>query len=363
VVVAAHGDGDVFFGQLVESRHCAMFDLIIVGGGPAGLAAALSAKRHGLEYLVVERGQIANTVQGYPFGRRLFSSSDEVELVQGALSAVEKPTREMVIEHYADLVAKEGLRVRTSEEVLRIKRESEGLVAKTNRSEYESHAVLVAVGGFGRRRRLNVPGEELPIVSHRFVDAHPFQAKRVLVVGGGNSAAEAALSLAEAGAHVALSIRRPSIEAADESDKSATYHFVAGATRAKIKPWVLEPLQRAIEEGRIELIAWSEVREIHASHVLLLCRGESGDQYREFICDNVFTLIGADPDTRLLEEAGAEIAADGRPVYNADTYETTVPGIYVGGHLTRDLHLKNAVKTARRIVDRVAARVLAENVI
>lgn len=339
-----------------------MYDLIIIGSGPAGLAAALSANRHGLSYLVIERGLVANTVREYPIGRRLFSSSDEVELIPGALSPAEKPTRERVVEHYTSLVAEERINIRTSEEVLRVRRTAGALSVETTSFTYDSHAVLIAIGGFGRRRKLNVPGEDLPHVSYQFLDARPFASKQVLVVGGGNSAAEAALSLAEASADVTLSLRRPSLEVAGESDKSTTFHFVAGVTRAKIKPWVLVPLEHAISERRIKLIASSEVREIRQASALLLCRRNTGDEYEEVRCEQVFALIGADPDTRLLEEAGAEIAPDGRPVYHRDTYETTVPGVYVGGHLTRDLHMKNAVNVARRVVDHIASFVLEGSV-
>jgi thioredoxin reductase (NADPH) len=326
-----------------------MYDLLIVGSGPSGLAAALAAKRRGLDYLALERGVLANTIHNYPRGRPLFSTSNEVELEALALPRDQKPTREQVLDHYNDVARKEGLNIRTGEEVRRITPVGEGFLIDTDRDSYSARSVIVAVGGFGRRRKLNVPGEE-GRVSYQFSEARSFSNKRVLIIGGGNSAAEAALFLAQEGAKVALSIRRSALDSEDAQEDHAP--------RARIKPWVMEPLERAIIEGSIQLIAASEVTEIGPRRARLrVARGNESETV-EVECDHILALIGADPDTRLLEEAGALVAEDGRPVYDATTYETTVEGMYVAGHITRELHMKNALAIARRVAEIISSQAL-----
>jgi len=334
-----------------------MYDLIIIGSGPSGLSAALSARLHGLNYLVLERGVIANTVYNYPIARPLFSTPNEVELEPGALPSDRKPTREEVLSHYTGLVAKKHLNIHTSEEVLGITSVDGGFTVETDSARYQTRAVLVAVGGFGRQRKLGVEGEDESRVSYRFVESFPFAAKKVLVAGGGNSAAEASLYLAEASAQVTLSFRRSAIDLPDESltDKE-------GKARTRIKPWVLAPLMKEVERGAVHILASSEIVEIRPRSALLQVTEGESVEIVEVECGHIFALIGADPDTRLLERVGARIAEDGRPVYDPKTYETTVPGIYVSGHLTRELHMKNALEVSRRVADSIASHLLAETV-
>jgi thioredoxin reductase (NADPH) len=337
-----------------------MYDLVIVGSGPAGLVAALSAKRNGLDYLVLERGVIANTIYNYPIAKPLFSTSEEVELEHGALGRRSKPTREEVLAHYNNLIMREGINIRTGEDVRRITPEGLGLLVETSARQYKAprqykaRTVLVATGGFGHQRKLNVPGEGPDRVSYRFVEAFPYAMKQVLVVGGGNSAAEAALFLAEAGAKVTLALRRSSLDLPDDIDDTSE---AAGRPRAKIKPWVQEPLERRVFEGRIKIIPSSEVVEILPRSALIRVARDGAGDIVEIECDHIFALIGADPDTRILEEAGVEIASDGRPVYDPQTFETSVSGLYVAGHITRELHMKNAVEVTRRVTDHIVSQV------
>ncbi len=328
-----------------------MYDVIIIGSGPSGLAAALTAKECGLDYLVLERGVIANTVYQYPLTKPLFSTSNEVELKPGALPADRKPTREEVLAHYTDLVACENLKLHTGEEVKRITPMADHFIIATTEAEYRAQTVLVTVGGFGRQRRLNVPGEDPTRVSYRFVEAFPFAKRRVLVVGGGNSAAEAALFLSEVGAQVTLSVRRPELELVAEVSFNRE-----GKPRGKIKPWVLEPLAHAQAAGRVRILTSAEITEILPRSARLRVGVAPAFEWVEVECDHIFALIGADPDTSLLEQAGVEIAPDGRPVYHQETYETSVPGIYVAGHITRELHMKNALPVARQIINHLASQ-------
>jgi thioredoxin reductase (NADPH) len=322
-----------------------MHDLIIIGSGPSGLAAALCAKRRRLNYLLLERDQLASTVRKYPLGKELFSTSNEVELESGALPTESKPTREQVLSHYSNLVASEGLHLQTGEEVTAIRPNGGGFLLQTGKRQYAARAVLVAIGGFGRTRKLQVPGETAERVSYHFVSGEPYAGQDILVVGGGNSAAQAALFLAESGARPVLSLRRPGLELADPE---------SGKTIGKIKPWVKGPLELAAAQGLVTIVGSSNVVEIRP-HSAFLTIADSPDVV-EVSCEHIFALIGADPDTSLLETAGVRIASDGRPIYHPETYETNVPGLYVAGHITRELHMKNALEVTPRIVEAIAAK-------
>lgn len=318
-------------------------DLLIIGAGPAGLSAADAAAREGLNYLVIEKGLIADTIFHYPIGRTVFSTVNELEMRAGALEPCrEKPTREELLSHYVRFALDENLRINTEEEAQKITRlEPEGFLVRTTRNEYRASRVLFAIGAMAYPRRLNVPGEDLPKVQHRFTEAYPYVRKDVLVVGGGNSAAEAALFLAEEGARTTLSLWRSDWENRDPKKNA-------------IKHWVRTPLERLIEEKRLEILLFKEVEEITESHVRIL--GEDGET-RIISNDAVFILIGSDADLTLLREVGVEIRRTGlaeMPVYHPETFETNIPGLYVAGHFTHARHIKEAIAVPRRIVPLIA---------
>jgi putative YpdA family bacillithiol system oxidoreductase len=318
-------------------------DLLIIGAGPAGLSAAHAAAREGLSYLVVEKGLIADTVYGYPVGRTVFSTPNELEMREGALRPCrEKPTREELLSHYVRFALEEDLNINTEEEVTRVEREGDsGFVVTTTRARYHASRVLFAVGAMARPRRLNVPGEDLPKVSHRFVEPYPFVRKDALVVGGGNSAAEAALFLAEEGARTTLAIWRSDWENRDPKMNA-------------IKHWVREPLERQIELGRLRLVFFREVLEIGEREVRVT--REDGEELT-IPNDAVFVLIGSDADLTLLREVGVETVRAGLcdvPVYDPETFETNVPGLYVAGHFTHARHIAQAIAVPRRVVPLIA---------
>lgn len=333
-----------------------MYDVIIIGSGPAGLSATLSAKRLAFDYVTLERGIIADTFYHFPIAKPLFSTADELALAGGEFAPKHKPTREELLSHYVGIVTKNRLNVLTGSEVFRIAGgDGEPFTVFSMTGDYSARTVVVASGGFGKQRKLGVPGENDSIVSYRFSEAYPYALKDILMVGGGNSAAEAALWLSEVGARVSLSVRRRSLYPEPDDGEPEL-------DRAQIKPWVREPLDRAIDCGLIRLFTSSAVISIHDRSALLELRGfGSGAAARieEVRCDHVFALIGADPDTRLLEEAGAKIAGDGRPIYDPRTYETTVAGLYVAGHITRERHVKNAIVTGRKVVEHIQSSIFA----
>ena len=320
-----------------------MLDLIIIGAGPAGLSAAEAAAREGLDYLVIEKGTIANTIRQYPVGRTMFSTPNEVEMHAGTLKPVrEKPTREELLSHYIHFVLNLDLRINTGEEVLGVTGNIEdGFVVRTDRAEYRAARVLFAIGAMEIPRRLNVRGEELPKVHHLFVEPYAYVRKEALVVGGGNSAAEAALFLSEEGARTTLAIWREDWENRDPK---------AGA----MKHWVRTPLEAEIEAGRLEVVLYKHVDEISETEVTLTT--ETGESLT-LKNDVVFVLVGSDADLTLLKKLGVQ-TEPGKltqvPVYNPETYETNVPGVYVAGHFTHARHIKAAIDVPREIVPLIA---------
>lgn len=318
-------------------------DLLIIGAGPAGLSAADAAAREGLNYLVIEKGLIADTVFHYPIGRTVFSTPNELEMRENALKPCrEKPTREELLSHYVRFALDENLRINTEEEATTIARlEPEGFRVRTTRNEYRAARVLFAIGAMAHPRRLNVAGEDLPKVHHRFTEPYPYVRKDVMVIGGGNSAAEAALFLVEEGAHTTLSIWRTDWENRDPKMNA-------------IKHWVRTPLERHIEQGRLQLLFFKEIVEITSAEVRLK---REDDETVTLANDAVFILIGSDADLTLLRQVGVEIVRAGFadvPVYDAETFETNLPGLYVAGHFTYSRHIKEAIAVPRRIVPLIA---------
>lgn len=318
-------------------------DLLIIGAGPAGLSAAYAARQEGLRYLVLEKGTIADTIRLYPVGRTLFSTPNELEMNEGTLKPVrDKPTREELLSHYIHFVLDNDLNINTGETVLEVERtKSEMFRIRTDKGEYEAARILFAIGAMAHPRLLNIPGEDLPKVHHLFVEPYAYIRKDALVVGGGNSAAEAALFLSEEGARTTLAIWREDWENRDPK---------AGA----MKHWVRSPLEKEVEAGRLRVILYKEVLRITEADVTLTT--EEGETVT-IPNDVVFVLIGSDADLTLLKQLGVK-TAPGKltemPVYNPETFETTVPGVYVAGHFTNARHIKAAIDVPRQIVPLIA---------
>ncbi len=232
-------------------------DLLIIGAGPAGLSAAHAAVQEGLDYLVIEKGTIADTIRHYPVGRALFSTPNELEMSPGSLKPCrEKPTREELLTHYIQFVLSHDLKVNTGEEVLDLTNHDEFFLVRTTQGEYHASRILFAIGAMAHPRYLNIPGEELAKVHHLFVEPYAYVRRDALVVGGGNSAAEAALFLSEEGARTTLAIWREDWENRDPK---------AGA----MKHWVREPLENEVDAGRLRVILYKEVNLITDDEVTL----------------------------------------------------------------------------------------------
>ena len=320
-----------------------MFDLIIIGAGPAGISAAFEAQKLGLNYLVIEKALIGNTIYQYPVGLTVFSTVNELELVEGDLKpAREKPTREELLSYYVRFVLERELNVQTEEEVTNVEKlAADHFRVTSDKGSYDAKKVLFAIGAMEYPRKLNVPGEDLPKVHHLFRETYPYVKKHAMVVGGGNSAGEAALFLAQEGAHAILAIFRADWENNDPR---------AGC----IKYWVKQPLEEELAKNCLNVYFLKRVVEIREHDIVL--ENEDG-RIETFPNDVVFILIGADAELRMLKNLGVETrrAKYGEiPVYDEETFETNIPGVYVVGHFTEARHIAGAIQIPRRIVPLMA---------
>ncbi len=331
-----------------------MFDLIIIGAGPAGISAAFEAKSHGLNYLVLEKGLLGNTIYNYPVGLTVFSTTNELEIISGELKpAREKPTREELLSYYVRFVLEHELKIQTEETVNKVTSEPHlGGFAQykviTDKASYKTKNVLFAIGAMDNPRKLNVRGEYLPKVHDMFRETYPWVKKRALIVGGGNSAGEAALFLAAEGADTTLAIFRGDWE--NEDPKQGC-----------IKYWVKKPLEDELRNHCLKLFFLGKILEIREAEVVL--ESETGETE---ILENdvVFVLIGSDADLTMIKNLGVatEIAKYGEvPVYDAETFETNVQGIFVAGHFTHQRHIKGAIDAPKSMIPRLKEKLKAKS--
>jgi thioredoxin reductase (NADPH) len=303
----------------------AVRDVLVVGGGPSGLAVAIAARRAELDCEVLEKGVLVDAIYRFPHGMTFFTTAELLELGELPFTTpFAKPTREEALVYYRRVADAFRLCVSTGERVTAIEPGREAFVVRSSRLGPDGTAaervrrtrhVVVATGYYDNPRRLGIPGEDLPHVSHYFDEPHPFHKRRVVVVGGSNSAAEAALLLYRAGAHVTLVHRRAQLS-------------------GSIKYWVRPDIENRIAERAIAARLESRAVEIGPDFVRI--EGPSGAE--ALPADAVFLLVGYRPDVSLLERAGVRIDPDSlRPEHDASTLETNVHRLYLAGAVVSGL--------------------------
>ena len=282
---------------------------IIAGAGPIGLACAISAKRRGIDPLVIDAGALANSIVRYPIGMTFFTTPERLEIGNHPLvCAGAKATREEALKYYRGVARTENIRVRTFTKLLN----AHEVAPRLGREPITWDRLVLATGYFDQPNRLGVPGEELPHVRHYFDEAHLSFGRDVVVVGGKNSAAEAALQLFRAGARTTIIYR------GRQWPKSVKY-------------WLRPDLENRIKAGEIAARMESEVIEITPRAVRI--QGPRGKE--EIPADRVYPLIGFRPDLDLFKRIGIAFDAEsGRPEIDPDTLETSVRGVYVAGSVT-----------------------------
>ena len=292
--------------------------ILVVGAGPIGLACAIAARRRGLDPLVIDAGAVANSIVRYPIGMTFFTTPERLEIGGHPLvCAGAKPTREEALKYYRGVVRSDGLQMRTYARLVEATA-GNGRIAclfesRRGRDSITCDRLVLATGYFDHPNRLGVPGEDLPHVSHYFDEAHRSYGQDVVVIGGKNSAVEAALQLFRAGARVTLVYR-------------------GNALPHSVKYWLKPDLENRIKAGELAARLGTQVESITAEQVTI----RAADGAREQLpADRVYALIGFHPDLTLFDRIGvAYDRATGRPTLDPTTLATTVPGVYLAGSVT-----------------------------
>jgi thioredoxin reductase (NADPH) len=356
-------------------------DLIIVGGGPSGLSAAIAAKQRDLDYLVLEQGVLVNSIYRFPPQMVFFTTPELLEI--GGLpfvSPYEKPTRAEALNYYRKVADKYDLQIAYGETVLSVHRErgdtdqsqsahgSQSTVdpgdsavsrlqgpdvfvvqTRTVRGVQRArHArnVLLAIGYYDHPNLIGVPGEDLPHVHHYYSEPHAYFHQRVVVVGGGNSSAEAALECFRAGAYVTLVHRRPEL-------------------KSTIKYWVKPDIENRIKEGSIAARFNTCVTEIRPMSIVVRTAGSDNDSREEELpADSVLLLTGYRSDSNLIRAAGVHLNERCEPSFNPETFETNVPGLFLAGGAitgndTSNIFIENGRFHGEKIVQVIADRLMA----
>ncbi len=347
-------------------------DVIIIGAGPSGLSAAIAARKHDLDYLVIEQGALVNSIYHFPPQMVFFTTPELLEI--GGLpfvSPYEKPTRSEALKYYRKVVETYDLRIALGEKVALVARDETPDAADDNAPEgrrgdgeaetvfaVETHAVrgtrrvryarnvIFAIGYYDRPNLLGVTGEDLPHVHHYYGDPHPYYRQRVVVVGGGNSAAESALELYRCGARVTLVHRGAEL-------------------KSTIKYWVRPDIENRIKEGAIAARFGATIREIRSSSVVVRTGGAAAEgdvpADEEIAADAVFLLTGYRADSALMTGAGIVLSDRDAPVLHPGTFETNVAGLFVAGGAvagvdTGTIFIENGRLHGETIIDVIAGR-------
>lgn len=316
------------------------YDIIIVGGGPIGLACAIEAQKAGFSYLIIEKGTVVNSIYNYPRNMTFFSSSERLELDEIPFVSINnKPNRSEALEYYRRIADSKNLNINLFEKVISIKKDRNFEIA-TNRSEYKCENVILATGFYDLPYSLDVPGEDLPKVKHYYDDPHMYAFQKVIVVGAMNSAVDAALETWRKGAEVTMVVRGPEIG-------------------SRVKYWVRPDIENRIKEGSIKAYFNSEIIEIKDRSVSL----NTPEGIISVENDWVLAMTGYQPNINFLKECGIDLSEDAqlKPFYNEETYESNIKGLYLagvvcGGMDTHSYFIENSREHAVAIVQNIRNR-------
>ncbi|NIG53503.1 YpdA family putative bacillithiol disulfide reductase [Chitinophaga sp. Cy-1792] len=319
----------------------AAYDVLIIGGGPIGIACALTAQRAGLSYLVIEKGCLTNSLYNYPLYMTFFSTSERLEVGNIPFVSISpKPNRPEALEYYRRVAVSNHLHVNLFEEVSEVIPNGKEYTILTNKRQYQARHVIIATGFYDIPNLLNIPGEDLPKLTHYYKDPHFYATRNVIVIGANNSAVDAALETYRKGANVTMIIRENEIG-------------------KRVKYWVKPDIENRIKEGSI-------TAHFHSS--LVAVREEEADiRTPEGILtipnDFVIAMTGYQPNFTLLQKAGIKLSEDNKryPAYNPLTMETNMEGIYLagvvcGGMDTHVWFIENSREHADKIIHHIKAK-------
>lgn len=315
-----------------------ILDLLIIGAGPIGLNCGIEAKKAGLNFLIVEKGVLVNSLFNFPTNMTFFSTSNLLEI--GAvpfISHTDKPTRKEALEYFRRVYDSWNLNIHFFEKVEKIQKEENIFNIATNKSQYRSKAIIVATGFYDHSRKLNIKGEDLPKVTHYYDEPHYYLNQKLLIIGAGNSACDVALETYYKGAEVTMAIRKPEI-------------------KPSVKYWIRPNINNRIKEGSIKAYFNTTVEEILPTEVIL----KTPKGIERIANDFVLAMTGYLPDYSFFEKIGLQIGNDNfkTPVHNEASLETNVPGLYIagvinGGMNTSKYFIENTRIHANLIVDHI----------
>ena len=312
-----------------------IYDLLIIGGGPIGLACGLAAQKAGLQYLIVEKGSLVNSIYRYPVNMTFFSTSERLEIGNVPfVSNNAKPTRNEALEYYRRVAESKQLNLNLFEKVTNVKQEKAGYRVTTEKGAYNTRNVVLATGFYDLPTRLNIPGEDLPKVTHYYSEPHAYYRQKVVIVGANNSAVDAALETWRKGALVTMVVRSQQIG-------------------ERVKYWARPDIVNRISEGSIQAFFESELLAVRPREVDI----QTPEGIITIDNDFVIASTGYQPNFEFLEQIGIDLSNDQKryPAYNPETQESNLPGLYLAGVICggMDTHvwfIENSRIHAERIV-------------
>ncbi|MGB7843944.1 MAG: YpdA family putative bacillithiol disulfide reductase [Salinimicrobium sp.] len=314
-----------------------IYDVLIVGGGPIGIACGLEAKKRGLSYVIIEKGCLVNSLYNYPTNMTFFSTSEKLEIDDiPFISSKPKPGKQEALEYYRRIATSNHLNIHLFEEVKNVDSSGDEIhKVVTSKRNYTSKNVIIATGFYDIPNYLNIPGENLSKVAHYYGDPHYYATQKTIVAGASNSAVDAALEIYRKGGDVTMIVRGPAIG-------------------ERVKYWVKPDIDNRIDEGSIRAVFNAEIKEIRENEVVI--SSKEGEQTIEN--DFVLLLTGYRPNFAFLKNIGINLSEDGRkiPEYDLDTMETNVSGIYLagvicGGMETHKWFIENSRVHAKMIME------------
>jgi len=316
-----------------------LYDVLIVGGGPIGLACALEARKNGLKYIIIEKGTVANSLYNYPLYMTFFSTADRLEIDDIPFITVKpKPGRQDALEYYQGIARQKNININLYEKVLNVKK-SNFFEIETSTQIYFAKNVVIATGFYDIPNLMNIPGEDLPKVKHYYTEPYPYAFQNVVVIGSSNSSVDAALEIYRKGGNVTMIVR---------------HHEIS----KNVKYWVKPDIENRISEGSIKAYFGAELLEVKPDSAVFRT---AEDEIKEIDNDFVLAMTGYLPDFQFLRNIGIDLQNEClNPTYDPETMETNISGIYLAGVVCggKDTHLwfiENSRIHAKMIVKNILA--------
>lgn len=320
-----------------------IYDVLIIGAGPCGLACGIEAKKNNLTYIILEKGSIAESIRRYPKNMTFFSTSEMIEIGNIPFTSIDmRPTRNEALKYYRKVSEYFDLNLKLFCNVENVQRVDDYFYVKTSKGDYQAKKVILAIGYYDLPRNLNIPGEDLPHVSHYYDEPYKYAKTKVMVVGGANSAVETSLDLFRNGAEVTV------------------VHQFAGLDKTA-KYWIVPDLANRIKKNEVKSYFLHRIMEIREEWVVI--RDLESGEIKEVPADFVFLMVGYRPDADFMQKLGIHLeGAFFIPEINPQTFETNVEGIYVagsvvGGEETAKIFIENGREHGALIMEDIKKKI------